>query len=134
MANNIDILLDTNALLAVIGSGSSNKLSAHTMKRLSLANNVYFSPISLVEIHIKTMLGKLRAPKQLRSALLSSGLAELPYTSEAAEELRNLRKMDKHDPFDRMLIAQSIIEKTLFLTSDAYLISLGLDFIVDSKA
>ena len=80
------------------------------------------------------MLGKLRAPKQLRSALLSSGLAELPYTSEAAEELRNLRKMDKHDPFDRMLIAQSIIEKTLFLTSDAYLISLGLDFIVDSKA
>ncbi len=53
----------------------------------------------------------------LRRGLLDNGYDELPITGEHAVALANLPPIHK-DPFDRMLVAQSVAEGILLLTAD----------------
>jgi PIN domain nuclease of toxin-antitoxin system len=53
----------------------------------------------------------------LRCGLLDNGYDELPITGEHAVALDNLPPIHK-DPFDRMLIVQSLVEGITLLTSD----------------
>jgi len=54
----------------------------------------------------------------LRRNLLNSGYGELPITGEHAVAVGDLPVLHK-DPFDRLLIAQSIVEGITLLTADA---------------
>jgi len=56
----------------------------------------------------------------LRRGLLDNGYAELPVTSAHATALDLLPPLHK-DPFDRMLIAQALVEGIMLLTADANL-------------
>jgi PIN domain nuclease of toxin-antitoxin system len=56
-------------------------------------------------------------PRLLRRELLDHGYGELPITSEHAVAIDRLPPLHK-DPFDRMLIAQSLIEGITLLTAD----------------
>jgi PIN domain nuclease of toxin-antitoxin system len=51
--------------------------------------------------------------------LLDNGYNELPILSEHAVTIGTLPPIHK-DPFDRLLIAQAIVEGITLLTSDAY--------------
>ena len=69
---------------------------------------------------IKYSLGKNDIPvhpRVLHRALLENGFTELPITSEQAFTVEDLPPIHK-DPFDRILIAQSMTEGMLLLTSD----------------
>ena len=68
---------------------------------------MYFSAISIAEITIKSMLGKLSVPEDIEQQLVASGLNEMPVTSAHAGALRALPVLVRHDPFDRLLVAQS---------------------------
>jgi PIN domain nuclease of toxin-antitoxin system len=53
----------------------------------------------------------------LRRALLDNGYGELAITSEHAVAIDGLPPLHK-DPFDRLLVAQSMVEGITLLTSD----------------
>ena len=52
------------------------------------------------------------------------GFVELPMTGAHAEQLVSLPPIHK-DPFDRMLVAQSLCEPLVLLTNDAVLAGYG---------
>jgi PIN domain nuclease of toxin-antitoxin system len=60
----------------------------------------------------------------LLDALPRMGLAELPVTGAHAERVAALPRVHR-DPFDRMLVAQSIVEPLTLLTNDALLARYG---------
>ncbi len=112
-------LLDTHVLLWAVGQ--PEKLSpAASLLLKNLDHILLFSAASLWEIAIKRGLGRedFRVdPRLLRRGLLDNGYEELPITSEHTVALEGLPAIHK-DPFDRLLVAQSIVEGITLLTSD----------------
>jgi PIN domain nuclease of toxin-antitoxin system len=81
---------------------------------------VVFSAGRLWEVAIKTDRGRadFRADARLlRSDLLDNGYDELAVAGEHGVAIANLPPIHK-DPFDRLLVAQSVIEGILLLTAD----------------
>lgn len=113
------LLLDTQVLLWA--AGQPEKLSPAARQQLEAPENeLLFSAASLWEIAIKHGLGRSdfrAAPRLLRRGLLDNGYIELPITSAHAVALDSLPPIHK-DPFDRMLVAQSITEGVTLLTAD----------------
>jgi len=75
---------------------------------------------SLWEIAIKSSLGRddfLVDARLVRRELLDNGYQELPITSEHAVAVDGLPPIHK-DPFDRLLVAQSMVEGITLLTAD----------------
>jgi PIN domain nuclease of toxin-antitoxin system len=115
------LLLDTNALLWTL-NGSPRIEAIQDMILLDDAE-VFVSAVSWWEIAIKARIGKLQADiSELRLAAFDSGLLELPLTGKHAETLRSLQKLH-NDPFDHMLIAQTITESMRFITGDSLLVA-----------
>jgi PIN domain nuclease of toxin-antitoxin system len=113
------LLLDTHLLLWA--AGSPERLPPAARELLDDVQNVpVFSSASLWEVAIKRGHGcpDFRVdPRVLRRGLLDNGYDELPITSEHAVALDGLPPIHK-DPFDRMLIVQSMIEGITLLTAD----------------
>ena len=83
-------------------------------------NQLIFSAASLWEIAIKSSLGRedFRADARLlRRGLLDNGYDELAVGGDHAVAITNLPPIHK-DPFNRMLVAQSVVEGILLLTAD----------------
>ncbi len=83
-------------------------------------NQLVFSAASLWEIAIKRGLGRddFRVdPRLLRRGLLDNQYTELAITSEHAIATDTLPPIHK-DPFDRILVAQSLVEGITLLTTD----------------
>lgn len=116
------LLLDTQLLLWA--AGQPERLSARARRQLNdPGNELLFSAASLWEITIKTGLGRddFRVePRVLRRGLLDNGYVELPITSEHAVNVDPLPPIHK-DPFDRLLLAQALVEGITLLTADAQL-------------
>ena len=114
------LLLDTHLLLWA--AGSPGQLSATA--RLLLEdpqNELLFSAASLWEIVIKCGLGRSDFQvdaRVLRRGLLDNGYQELVITSEHSVSIDILPPIHK-DPFDRILVAQAIVEGITLLTADA---------------
>ncbi|NRP73301.1 hypothetical protein ILFOPFJJ_04200 [Ensifer psoraleae] len=85
----------------------------------SRENILFFSAASLWEIAIKRGLGRpdFEADPRLLRRGLDNGYEELPVSSAHAVEIDQLPPIHK-DPFDRILIAQSIVEGVTLLTAD----------------
>jgi len=115
----VKLLLDTHVLLWA--AGQPKRLPAAARALLAdPRNELVFSPASLWEVAIKSGLGRddFRVDARLlRRGLLDNGYRELPITSEHAVAIDGLPPIHK-DPFDRMLIAQSMVEGILLLTAD----------------
>ncbi len=87
------------------------------------ANEAYYSAASIWEIAIKSSLERrdFRVDLDaLLSALPEMQLMELPITAAHAAGVTRLRPIHR-DPFDRLLVAQSIAEPLTLLTNDALL-------------
>ena len=85
-------------------------------------NELIFSVASLWEIVIKCGLGRKDFqidPRLLRRGLLDNGYNELPILSKHVVTIGALPPIHK-DPFDRLLVAQAIVEGITLLTSDGY--------------
>lgn len=113
------LLLDTHVLLWA--AGQPEKLSSGARKLIeSRRNELFFSAANLWEVAIKHDLGRkdFRVdPRLLRRGLLDNGYEELPITSEHAVAVEGLPPIHK-DPFDRLLVAQAMIEGMTLLTRD----------------
>jgi PIN domain nuclease of toxin-antitoxin system len=127
------VLLDTNALIWLLNTHDGGNLGREAKQQISDTDAVYASSISVLEIRIKAMLGKLKAPETLLKDINAAGLKSISFTMEHAEALNHFPALSKHDPFDRMLLAQAKVEELTFLTSDTVLLSQSIDFLVDAR-
>lgn len=117
-------LLDTHILIWV--SIAPEKLNQKCIDVItSFDNEVFFSSASIWEVAIKSDLGIINLkPKILRKELLNNGFKELYVKGEHAMNLSTLPDMHK-DPFDRILVSQSKVEKMTFITADEKIIGLA---------
>jgi PIN domain nuclease of toxin-antitoxin system len=113
------LLLDTQLLLWA--AGEQKRLTRHVRAMIEDAENEpIFSAASIWEIGFKCSLGRAdfqADPRLLRKGLLENGYGELPVTSQHAIAVADLPSA-LMDPFDRILVAQSIVERMALLTSD----------------
>jgi len=127
------MLLDTNALIWLVHD--SSRLGPTGRDLINRARRVHYSSISVSEITIKHMLGRMGLPGGAAFPVIfaSSGLAELPFRTEHAHTLLEFDSLVRHDPFDRLLLAQARCEGMPLMTSDTTLLSLGEDWIIDAR-
>jgi len=124
------LLLDTHVVLWIaIGSG---QVGPDARRLIDQAAAVNVSAVSGVELAVKQMLGRIRLPSGFESWLQESGFVRLPLTWRHAQELARFPSLARHDPFDRMLLAQAASERLMFVTGDRQLIDLGLDWVLDA--
>jgi PIN domain nuclease of toxin-antitoxin system len=113
------LLLDTHLLLWVVSQ--SRRLSQQARQLIGdPENELLFSVASLWEVAIKYGQGRDNFqvdPRLLRRALLDYRYRELGITGEHAVAVANLPPLHK-DPFDRILVAQSMVEGVTLLTTD----------------
>ena len=113
------LLLDTHLLLWAAGQPDLLSQDAGALLN-DPANDLFFSAASLWEVTIKRGLRRddfQADPRLLRRGLLDHGYGELAITSEHAIAVELLPPIHK-DPFDRILLAQSLVEGITLLTSD----------------
>lgn len=114
------LLLDTHLLLWAAGDAGQLSMPARSLIE-DPGNELFFSAASIWEIAIKLRLGRADFhvdARVLRRALLDNGYNELPVTSEHAVAIDTLPLIHK-DPFDRILVAQAMIEGITLLTADS---------------
>ncbi len=116
------VLLDTHLLLLALSQPT--KLTAAARKQIE-ASEVYASAASIWEIGIKSALGKLAAdPRDILAGIEPAGFSLLSISGEHAAKVAELPPLHK-DPFDRLLLAQSMVEPMLLLTNDEALRGYG---------
>ena len=116
------LLLDTHLLLWAAASSARLPREARELLQDD-SNDAYYSAASIWEIAIKSSLRRkdFRVDiAQLLGMLPEMGLVELPVTAAHAAGVTTLPPIHR-DPFDRLLIAQSIVEPLTLLTNDALL-------------
>ena len=119
----MELLLDTHVL--IWSAVTPEKLSERVRDLLiDTSNSIVFSIASVWEMQIKIQLGKLRLNSSLVNLIESqqrtNNLQILPIALDHIWALANLS--DHHrDPFDRLLIAQSIVEQMPILSVDSAL-------------
>ena len=115
-------LLDTHLLLWA--AGQPERLSKPARELIENPDNtLYFSAASIWEIAIKSSLGRedFKADSRLiRRGLIDNGYREVAISSEHAAGVQALPLIHK-DPFDRLLIAQSLVEGMPLVTVDPIL-------------
>ena len=112
------VLLDTHLLLWALGAPARLPAAA---RRVIRDADVYVSAASIWEISIKVALGKLRAdPHEVLAALEPAGFLRLSISAEHAARVASLPPIHR-DPFDRLLVAQALVEPMRLLTDDTVL-------------
>ena len=114
------LLLDVHLLICAADSIDLVPPGARALMA-DLENELLFSVASIWEIAIKRGLDRPDFQvdaRMLRRSLIDNGYCELPILSEHAVAIDALPPIHK-DPFDRMLIAQAMVEGITLLTDDA---------------
>jgi PIN domain nuclease of toxin-antitoxin system len=114
------VLLDTHTFLWAVTE--EWRLSANVRRLLGSAE-LWWSVASVWEAITKVQIGKLSLPEPsgafLTSELASNGVRILPVTLDHVLRIESL-PLYHRDPFDRMLVAQSIEEGWPIVTADPH--------------
>jgi PIN domain nuclease of toxin-antitoxin system len=112
----MNILLDTHVLIWALENNPT--LSELSRSNIIDGNNLVFvSSASVWEISIKRNLGKLQAPDNLLEEIKLHRFSHLHINLDHARLAEKLPDIHR-DPFDRMLIAQAMIERLTLITRD----------------
>lgn len=110
------VLLDTHALIWSIED--SPRLSAAARAIIEDTGNVVLaSATSAWEISIKKALGRLAAPDDLEAAIEAAGFTKRTITFADAHRVSALPALH-NDPFDRMLVAQALVDGVPMISCD----------------
>jgi PIN domain nuclease of toxin-antitoxin system len=124
------LLLDSHVALWALDD--SPRLGSAARDLIAGSGGTHVSAVSVWELTIKRLLGKVDAPSDLAAELASAGYAALSVTHADAEAIADFPELVRHDPFDRLLVAQAHRAGLKLLTADRVLLALGRDFIVDA--
>jgi PIN domain nuclease of toxin-antitoxin system len=114
------LLLDTCTFLWIVGA--SKELSARAREVFAdPANEALLSAASAWEIAVKHRLGKLPLPNPPDEFVpvqrAAHGIEPLPVEEESALHVAKLPDIHR-DPFDRILVAQALVNGLVLLTPD----------------
>jgi PIN domain nuclease of toxin-antitoxin system len=120
------VLLDTH--LALWWEGKHPRLPGQVAELIqNQADAVYVSRASLWEIAIKLSMGRLRMDmEKFMGRIEADGFEWLDIKNAHLLAVSTLPVFADHkDPFDRLLVAQSLVEPLVFLTVDPALARYG---------
>ncbi len=126
----MNVLLDTHILLWLLAQ--PQKLPSAAVQAIEQANKVFFSPVNLWEIGIKSQVlpqFKFNLLEDIYLGALGANLHELIITSVDTMFASKLPKLHK-DPFDRLLIAQSHNRSIHLLSVDGKISKYNMPFII----
>lgn len=109
------LLLDTHVVLW--WQRDDRRLNAAARRAIAEADIVWVSAVSGWEVAIKTALGRLRLDEPFSVLVQADDFTELPMTLAHTSELQRL-PAHHTDPFDRMLIAQALVERATIVSHD----------------
>jgi PIN domain nuclease of toxin-antitoxin system len=112
----VRLLLDTHVVLWQLSGSRSVGPSAQ--QEIRDADELLFSVVSFAEIGVKTAIGKLKVPGDLRRHVLDAGIRTLGLNPDHGLGVAGL-PLHHRDPFDRLLIAQARSERLTLMTADA---------------
>ena len=117
------VLLDTHVLLWALGE--PRRLDAEMRGTIESSDTeVLFSAASIWEIAIKSGLGRSDFAfdaEEIAQAALDTGFTEIAVRAKAAALVARLPLLHR-DPFDRVLVAQAIVEPATLYTADQQLV------------
>lgn len=127
-----DVLLDTHVMLWL--TARPDRIGPGCRTAIGDAPLVHVSAVSHAELQIKAAIGKLALPPDLPRRLNDQGLQPLAFTAAHAAGLSEFPELARHDPFDRMLLAQALVERLDFWTADTRLLDLDVAWVRDARA
>ena len=121
------LLLDSNVVVWL--DQKPQRIPTSVLLRLESAPLVYLSAVTAWELAIKQSLGALALIRPVSDLILTHRMTELPVTIRHGEAVQNLPYRHR-DPFDRLLIAQAIVEGLILVTGDKQLLSYGVPILL----
>lgn len=123
----MNCLLDTHSFLWFLRGdkrlGEKARLVIENPK-----NNVYLSVASVWEITIKVSLGKLELKESIEETVEKSDFEIIDIELDHILELTKLSNYHR-DPFDRILVAQALVENLVIITNDEKIKKYGIETI-----
>jgi len=120
-------LLDSNIVVWL--DQKPDRISASVLLRIESAPVVFLSAVVAWELGIKQSLGSLTLNRPVSEFLRASGMTELPVSIEHGEAVRSL-PLHHRDPFDRLLVAQAMVEGLILVTGDRHLLDYGVPILL----
>jgi PIN domain nuclease of toxin-antitoxin system len=121
------LLLDTHALIWWFAG--DERLSASARRAIEENADVFVSAATAWELTTKYRLGKLpnvaSIVRDLAAAVADQGFRELPINLRHGDVAGSLPGPHR-DPFDRMLIAQAIVESLVLVTNESVFATYGV--------
>jgi PIN domain nuclease of toxin-antitoxin system len=119
----VKLLLDTHVLLWLLGE--PERIAPEVRRDVEeMSNAVLISAVSAWEIATKHAIGKLPLPESpealIERAVTELRAVELPIVSRHALLSASLPNHHR-DPFDRLLVAQAMLEEATLVTADRLL-------------
>ena len=111
----MSLLLDTHTVIWFLAG--SDRLRAEARAAIESADRVYVSAATIWEIATKAARGRLETPPDFADRLLEFGMLPLALEWEHGRVAGSLPRHHR-DPFDRMLVAQAIVERLTIVTRD----------------
>ena len=124
------LLLDSQVVIWLVDDNP--RLGQRARRRIENADTVYVSAATVWELTIKKMLGELDLPEAFDIALGEQGITYLSVTAGHAAGIQDFPELGRHDPFDRLLVAQASQERCDLLTADQVLLATSYPFVVDA--
>jgi PIN domain nuclease of toxin-antitoxin system len=122
------LLIDSHALIWYVDQHQQLSPASHAAIS-DPSNELLLSAGSIWEIAIKIGLGKLSLTQPyslwMSQALSDLGMTILPITVEYADAQASLPKHHS-DPFDRLIVAQALVENISVVSADARMDAYGI--------
>ncbi len=122
------VLIDSHALIWYVDQDKLLSIASHAAIS-DPANDLLLSAGSIWEIGIKIGLGKLLLTQPFKvwmnQAISDLHVTVLPLTVEYVDVQSNLPK-HHGDPFDRLIVAQAIVEQVSIISADVNLDAYGI--------
>ncbi|MBW2736778.1 MAG: type II toxin-antitoxin system VapC family toxin [Deltaproteobacteria bacterium] len=124
----MNLLLDTHTVIWALSNAPT--LSPRAREVITRGENLVFvSTASAWEIAIKKRLGKLIAPDDYLEQLERHRFISLDISAGHALAVEHLPDLHR-DPFDRILVAQAMLEKLTLVTRDAMIPRYGVPIVL----
>jgi PIN domain nuclease of toxin-antitoxin system len=121
------LLLDSNIVVWL--DQKSARIPPALHHQLQTNPVVYLSAVTAWELGIKQSLGKLKLASQVSEIIRDYSMRELPVTVTHGEAVRTMPPHHR-DPFDRLLVAQAMVEGLVLVTSDRKLLRYGVPILL----
>jgi PIN domain nuclease of toxin-antitoxin system len=121
------LLLDSNIVIWL--DRKPGRLPAQTVQQIRSAQHVYVSAVTGWELSIKQSLGGLSLARPVSEFIRAERMIELPITIEHGEAVQSL-PLHHRDPFDRLLLAQTKVERLVLVTGDKFLLRYGVPILL----